>query len=359
MNNTGEYRQIEEAQIDLLCASGCTCTDWSRVYLEEGFDASRIINVRFSGDIRIARQNGTIRLFGGIERPAGIYNAVIHNCRIGRDVFISNVENYIANYNIGDDVIISHISLLAVDGVSAFGNGTKAAVINESGSREIAIYDNLTSQIAYMLAMYRHKLPLIEKLMRMIDDYVESVKSDRGTVGSGAKITNAGILANLRIGENTVIDGTARLENGSINSCPEDPPVIGTDVIARDFIVCSGARITDGTVLSKCFVGQAADLSKHYSAENSVFFANCGGYHGEACSVFAGPYTVTHHKSTLLIAGLYSFLNAGSGSNQSNHMYKLGPLHQGIVERGSKTTSDSYMLWPARVGAFSMVTGRH
>ena len=48
----------------------------------------------------------------------------------------------------------------------------------------------------------------------------------------------------------------------------------------------------------------------------------------------------------------------GSGSNQSNHMYKLGPIHQGAMERGAKTTSDSYILWPARVGAFSLVMGR-
>jgi hypothetical protein len=40
-------------------------------------------------------------------------------------------------------------------------------------------------------------------------------------------------------------------------------------------------------------------------------------------------------------------------------MYKLGPIHQGIMERGSKTTSDSYVLWPARIGAFSLVMGRH
>jgi hypothetical protein len=40
-------------------------------------------------------------------------------------------------------------------------------------------------------------------------------------------------------------------------------------------------------------------------------------------------------------------------------MYKLGPIHQGVVERGSKTTSDSFILWPARVGAFSLVMGRH
>jgi hypothetical protein len=40
-------------------------------------------------------------------------------------------------------------------------------------------------------------------------------------------------------------------------------------------------------------------------------------------------------------------------------MYKLGPIHQGAMERGAKTTSDSYSLWPAKVGAFSLVMARH
>jgi hypothetical protein len=61
----------------------------------------------------------------------------------------------------------------------------------------------------------------------------------------------------------------------------------------------------------------------------------------------------------LLIAGYFSFFNAGSGSNQSNHMYKLGPCHQGILERGAKTSSDSYLLYPFKIGAFSLVMGRH
>jgi len=125
------------------------------------------------------------------------------------------------------------------------------------------------------------------------------------------------------------------------------------------FIICSGSTVTESTLVDKCFIGQGCVLAKHYSAENSLFFANCGGYHGEACSIFAGPFTLTHHKSTLLIAGIFSFMNAGSGSNESNHMYKLGPIHQGIMERGSKTTSNSYLLWPARIGPFTLVMGRH
>ena len=121
----------------------------------------------------------------------------------------------------------------------------------------------------------------------------------------------------------------------------------------------SGSKVDDGTMLTRCFVGQSCKLGHNYSASDSLFFSNCQGENGEACAIFAGPFTVTHHKSTLLIAGMFSFMNAGSGSNQSNHMYKLGPIHQGTMERGAKTTSDSYILWPARVGAFSLVMGRH
>ncbi len=242
---------------------------------------------------------------------------------------------------------------------TSFGNGTDVVVINEAGGREIPIYDNLSAQLGYVIALYRHRPKLIEKLRAMISRYAASVASSMGLVGTGAKIFNSRIIKNVRIGPAATIEAASRLENGSINSCPQDPVYIGPGVFAHNFIACSGSKISDGAILSNCFVGQATELAKQYSAENSVFFANCGGFHGEACAIFAGPYTVTHHKSTLLIAGLFSFLNAGSGTNQSNHMYKLGPVHQGIVERGSKTASDSYMLWPAKVGAFTVVMGRH
>jgi len=293
------------------------------------------------------------------QKPAGISEATIHNCTIGNNVYISRVRNYIANYIIEDNAVIDHIELLAVEGESSFGNGVEVAVVNEAGGREIPIYDNLSAQTAYVLAFYRYRPQLIEKLRKMIADYTACVTSSMGLVGEGARLINCRVIKNVKIGPASLIEGVNKLENGSINSCIEDVVHIGPGVFAEDFIVCSGSEITDGAIIYKCFIGQGTVLSRQYSAENSVFFANCGGFHGEACAIFAGPYTVTHHKSTLLIAGLFSFLNAGSGTNQSNHMYKFGPVHQGVIERGSKTGSDSYILWPAKVGAFTVVMGRH
>jgi hypothetical protein len=353
------WRALSTAEIARLSEQGCTCDDWSRVQVAPGFRADRVHTTHFGGDVRLGVFEKGVSFLGGVTKPAGIRHASIYNCTIGDNVYISTVRNYIANYVIEDGVVIDNIDLLAVEGESSFGNGTPVAAVNEAGGREIPIYDHLSAHTAYVLAFYRHRPKVIERLRAMIADYAASVRSPMGLVAKGARIMNSRLLKNVRIGPATVIEGVNRLENGSVNSCVEDPVYIGPGVYADDFIVASGSKITDGAIICHCFIGQGCVLAKQYSAENSVFFANCGGFHGEACAIFAGPYTVTHHKSTLLIAGLFSFLNAGSGTNQSNHMYKLGPVHQGVVERGSKTGSDSYMLWPAKVGAFTVVMGRH
>ncbi len=295
----------------------------------------------------------------GVSTRSGISNAHIHNCDIGSDVLISNIGDYIANYRIEDDVIIKNCGKIHIEGVTTFGNGTDVAVLNETGGRSVRIWDQLSAQQAYIMALYRHRVKAIKKMEQMITDYSRAKSSDTGTIGTGSRIESCRHIRNVRIGPYSHLEGSIRLDEGSINSCVEDPVLIGPGVIMEHFIVCSGSIVTESTLIDKCFIGQGCVLGKHYSAENSLFFANCGGYHGEACSIFAGPYTVTHHKSTLLIAGIFSFMNAGSGSNQSNHMYKLGPIHQGIMERGSKTTSDSYVLWPARIGPYTLVMGRH
>jgi hypothetical protein len=354
-----DYRPLTSEEIAKLTSQGCTCDDWSNVQVAKGFNPQRVRATYFSGQVKLGVFEKQVSFFGGVKKPAGISYATIHNCTIGNNVYIDQIRSYIANYIIEDDALIENVELLAVEGESSFGNGTSVCVVNEAGGREIPIYDHLSAHTAYILAFYRHRTKVIENLQKMIADYTASVTSSMGLVAKGARLINCRIIKNVKIGPAAVIEGVSRLQNGSVNSCPEDPVYIGPGVFAEDFIACSGSEITDGTIIGKCFVGQGTVLSKQYSAENSVFFANCGGFHGEACAIFAGPYTVTHHKSTLLIAGLFSFLNAGSGTNQSNHMYKLGPVHQGIVERGSKTASDSYMLWPAKVGPFTVVMGRH
>jgi hypothetical protein len=356
---SAEYKPITKKQIEQLQSQNCQCSDWQQVLVSSDFKPDTIKNATFSGKIKLGKFDKLVSFYGGVTKPAGIYNAYLHNCTIGNNVYISNVANHIANYVIEDDCIIDHIDLLAVEGQTTFGNGIKAIVINEAGGREVTIFDGLTAQIAYVIAVHRHRTKVREKIEKLIAQYTESVKSDIGIIGKGAHLSNCGTIKNVKIGPAAIIGNIRRLENGTIKSCPNDHTEMGASVVAKDFIIAEGVKIGEGSIVLDCFIGQATKMDRQFSAENSVCFANCGFHHGEICSIFAGPYTVSHHKSTLLIAGLFSFFNAGSGTNESNHMYKVGSVHQGIFERGVKLSSDGYVMYPVWIGAFSVVMGRH
>jgi len=352
------YRHLTKEEINRLLSQNCFADNWNNITVTEGFSPENIIHTRFEGNIKLGICSGKIEAGKNISKTSGIYYSFISNCEIDDHVYISEVKN-LSNYIIEGNVVISNVGTLVVNEESSFGNGTEIEVLNEGGGRELPIFDRLSSQTGYLTVLYRHDKVFTGKMLGLIREYCESKRSNRGLIQTGARIQDSFIIRNVSVGSYAVISGAGLLEEGTIQSCKEAPVFIGIGVVAKKFIVLSGSRVDSGVILDKCFVGQGVIMGKQFSAENSVFFANCEAFHGEACSLFAGPYTVTHHKSTLLIASLASFFNAGSGTNQSNHMYKLGPLHQGILERGSKTGSFSYLLLPVHIGAFTVVMGKH
>ena len=352
-------RHLTGKEILTLEKQQCTCDQWDKVLVLDPFFPEKIRDTHFSGDILLHPFEKGFTLPDGRQIPSGLYHVTLHGCEIGRDTHISGVRDSISRYRIGQRVLIRDVGSIQMEGESTFGNGTEINVLDETGGRSVKIFDHLSAHLAYMIAMYRHRPRLIERIDRMIEDYTGKVLSAVGIIGDHASVTHCDILRNVNVGPHATLQGCRYLTEGSILSSRTDPVYAGTGTILKHFILSEGCRITDGVILDHCFAGHSCEMGKGFSAEHSLFFSNCVAYHGEACSVFAGPYTVSHHKSTLLIAGMFSFFNAGSGTNQSNHMYKLGPVHHGVMERGSKTASDSYILWPAKVGAFTVVMGRH
>ena len=75
----------------------CTCDEWSNVFVTDTFKPEVILNSHFTGVVQIGSQTEMVKLFGGIKRHAGIYNATIHNCSIGNNCYINFVKNHISN----------------------------------------------------------------------------------------------------------------------------------------------------------------------------------------------------------------------------------------------------------------------
>ena len=359
MTQQREYRVLTDDEISILTDQGCSALDWSNVRVAAGFNAVRLRNTHFSGDVLIGAMRGSVKSAQGIKKTTGVYNAVIADCTIGDDTRIANIGVHLANYDIGDNVCIENVGTMQTDPGATFGNGVEVEALNEGGGREVILFSELSVQFAYMTCLYRYRPNLVKRLNAIAKAAADSVRGDRGTVEAGACICSTTEKIDVNIGSHATINGASSLTNGTILSIADAPTVVGAKVIAESFIIAESSSVTGGAILANTFIGQGCQVGKQYSAENSLFFANSEAFHGEACAVFGGPYTVTHHKSSLLIAGLFSFYNAGSGTNQSNHMYKLGPVHEGKLARGTKTGSFSYMMWPCCVGPFGVVLGKH
>lgn len=358
-NQSGVLSKLTGEQISVLTKNCCKCGDWGRVMVGNGFDPGRVVQAVFAGDVSIVGTQGTIEISDGISRPCGIYRAKLRNTSVADGCCIADVNGWLSNLDIGTGVMIENVGVIACVGETTFGNGHEVKVLVEAGGREVKITGETSAQIAYLTAFYRDKKPLIEKLNAMADDVAAKMKNTRMTIGAYASVRNCTEIINVYIGNYAKVYGVLCLKEGAIVSSKESPVTVGNGVVADHFIIQRGASVTDGAMVASSLVGEGVKMGKQFSSENSLFFANCEGFHSEVCACFAGPYTVTHHRSTLLIGGMFSFYNAGSGTNQSNHLYKLGPLHQGIMERGAKTGSSSYLLWPSRVGAFTTVIGKH
>ena len=353
-----EFRKLKKNEIQFLKSQGCISQSWDKILIKN-VDLNRIKDVSFHGKIKIKELNGNVSYHNKVKVEASITRATLIDVVINGNVYINNVGRLIANYEIENGVIIENAGAIYMEGESSFGNGVETSPIMEGNGRSVKIFNRLNSHIAYIVAMYRHNYLMREKINKIIDDYSSSKISKLGLIKKHAKIINARLIKNSHIDPYTTIENTDEINNTTIISTKESPSYIGTSVILKDCIVLKGAHIVDGTVIKKAFIGEGVKLGRQFSCEDSLLFANCEGEHGEMFSIFAGPYTVTHHKATLLIASHFSFFNAGSGTNQSNHMYKLGPYHHGFMERGCKTGSNSYILWPSRIGAFSTVIGAH
>lgn len=305
------YRELTEQEIAQLESQSCRCNDWSLITVADGFDAGCVRNVRFEGEVQIG-----------------------NNCRI---------EN---------------VSIIRTTEDATYGEGTTLAVLNEAGDGNVTMYSGLTSQMAAIMVAYEADKQFSSSLSNMLREHIDTHRPKCTTIGNNVTITDCRELTNVYIGDDCEVCGASRLVECTLRGVLGTSIFVGDNVICDSVIMQGDASVTDAARLYDTFVGEACHVGRGFTSENSVFFANSYMDNGESCAAFCGPFTVSHHKSSLLIGGMYSFYNAGSGTNFSNHAYKIGPIHYGTMLRGAKTASSAHILWPAKIGLFSMAMGK-
>ena len=351
-------RNLTEEEINILDDNGCWAEDWSTITVSDDFVPKYMHRVVLYGEVQIGCFSKNVEVSPGFCKHSGINNATLRNVSVGDDCLIENIGSFINNYTIGNDCYISNVSTIETTEGATYGQGNLISVLNEVGDGNIILFNGLNSQIAALMISHNRDKEFWAAMRRLISEDIKATSPDRGTIGDGVKIVNTKEITNAVIGDECEVSGAARLSDVTILSSPNATVYIGTGVICENSIINHGSSLINSVKMQDCFVGEACKISNGFTASQSVFFANCFMSNGEACAAFCGPFTASHHKSSLLIGAQFSFYNAGSATNFSNHAYKMGPLHWGILERGTKTASGAYILMPATIGTFSVCFGK-
>mgnify|MGYP000718335071 FL=1 len=353
-----DYRPLTSEEIEVLKSNDCWAEDWTSINVSEDFKPNYMHRVMLYGEVNIGAFNKNVEVSQGFVKHSGINNATLRNVTIGEDCLIENVGNFINNYTIGDDCYISNISTMETTEGATFGEGNLVSVLNEVGEGNVILFSDLNSQLAAFMVKHFSDKELKENIRQLIKTDIENKAPERGQIGSNVKIVNTKEITNCVINDLCEVNGASRLSDCTLLGSVHGNVYVGTGVIIENSIIAEGSSVINSVKIQDCFVGEACQLSNGFTASASVFFANSYMSNGEACAAFCGPFTASHHKSSLLIGGMFSFYNAGSATNFSNHAYKMGPMHWGILERGSKTASGAYLLMPATLGSFSVCFGK-
>ena len=353
-----DYRPLTSEEIEVLKSNDCWAEDWTSVNVSENFKPNFMHRVMLYGEVNIGGFDKNVEVSQGFVKHSGINNTTLRNVTVGDDCLIENVGNFINNYTIGDDCYISNISTMETTEGATYGEGNLVSVLNEVGEGNVILFSDLNSQLAAFMVKHFSDKELKEKIRLLIKSDIDTKMPERGQIGNNVKIINTKEITNCVINDFCEVNGASRLSDCTLLGSIHGNVYIGTGVIAENSIIAEGSSVINSVKIQDCFIGETCQLSNGFTASASVFFANSYMSNGEACAAFCGPFTASHHKSSLLIGGMFSFYNAGSATNFSNHAYKMGPMHWGILERGSKTASGAYLLMPATLGTYSVCFGK-
>ncbi len=353
-----DYRLLTDEEIAILEENGCKAENWTTVNVADDFSPAYIRNVSFYGTVNLGVFEKNIEAGNGFMKHSGVNNATLRNVTVGDNCLIENIGCHVNNYEIGEECYIGNTAIIETTAEATFGEGDTIAVLNEAGCGNVTLFRGLTANIAALMITRSDDKEFSAALRAVIRDDVNQRLKDTGTIGDRVRIVNTTEITNTNIADNCEVNGACRLSGCTLAAEPEDSVYIGSGVICENSIIADGSSVINSAKVFNCYVGEASQLTNGFTAESSLFFANTYMANGEACAAFCGPFSASHHKSSLLIGCMTSFYNAGSATNFSNHAYKMGPVHYGTLERGTKTASGSHTLLPATIGAFSMCMGK-
>lgn len=319
-----DIRSLKDEEIEILERQGNWAEDWSLIRVVRKFNPAFIRQTCFGGRCVIGLFDGTpVNVGRGVALPSGIVRSTIVDSLVSSGCCIRDVGLVSRMVVSGAASIVSTGSVTAGESCT-FGTGVEVSLGLESGGREVALFPELSVELAYEVATRKKDTGLQEKYAAFMQTYVGLAKAPFGIIGSNACVRNTASIADSFIGPHALVDGAQSIENSALLSSEQEPCTVSNGSIVRDSSVQWGCRVLDMAIVDKSVLVEHSHVERHGKVTESVVGANTGIAEGEVTASLVGPFVGFHHQA-LLIAAMWpkGKGNVGYGANVgSNHTGK-------------------------------------
>lgn len=314
------YRQLSAYEIEVLVRNRNTCENWNKLLVSNSFNPELVKNCKFFGLVRIGKLEPLVLEFSDLKVPVGLYNSTIISCDFGDNVVIDNV-NYLSNYIIGSEVIITNVNELVTTDHAKFGNGILKEgepeeiriwmeLSNENGGRKVIPFNGMLPGDAYLWTKFRNDEVLLEKFKEFTEAKFDKKRGYYGKIGDRTVIKNCSIIKDVWIGSDAYLKGANKLKNLTINSGPEGKSQIGEGCELVNGIMDFGCRAFYGVKAVRFVMASHSQLKYGARLINSYLGNNSTISCCEVLNSLIFPAHEQHHNN--------SFLTAATVMGQSN-----------------------------------------
>lgn len=330
--NPKEWRNLLKSEIEILEKNNNKSENWQSIFVQEPFFPQLIQNSIFSGLVRIARQEEVYLQYHDFSLPVGISNSRIISCDIGENCAIHNCT-YISHYIIENNSILSCIDEMSTSNHAKFGEGIVKygenedvriwlAPINEASGRLVLPFNEMICADAYLWAMYRDDLVLMEQLKTITQNKVDNRRGYYGRVGTESVIKSCRIIKDVNFGAASYVKGANKLKNLTIHSSIEESSQIGEGVELVNGIIGYACRVFYGVKAVRFVLGNNSNLKYGARLIHSILGDNSTISCCEVLNNLVFPAHEQHHNNSFLIATMImgqSNMAAGAtlGSNHN------------------------------------------
>jgi len=293
-------RSLEKKEIDALKIGGNYSSDWQKIEVLDSFQAERVRNTVFLGEVIIGKLEGEQEL-EGTKFPSGIYDSTLSDCLILGPVLIHRTK-LLQGYIVKPGTVLYDAGMVTFQPESTMGNGVELSIAIEIGGREVKTFAEITVKIAEKIATNRKDTELLSEYDKFIQDYLSQIQAKKGVLSENCRIISTPQVKNVYLGPFSLIKGAQKVENSTILSNEDEAVEIKDGALVEDSIIQWGSEVASMGIVSESALTEHSHVERHGKVTQSLIGPNTGIGEGEVTASLVGPFVGFHHQALLIAA---------------------------------------------------------